>query len=107
MVAGSWQWWCSKRSDGVPSDVLALQSGEGAQLQPISRFQAAAVGNIIFIHTHRSLQDILALDVTDPDKPCLQLLPVTGKNGVTPAARSDKLSLTHSLRQLHDIICAS
>ena len=43
----------------------------------ISRFQAQAIGDRIYIHTHRSLQDILVLDVSNSDAPTLSLQPVT------------------------------
>ena len=43
----------------------------------ISRFQAQAIGSRIYIHTHRSLQDILVLDVSDSNAPALSLQPVT------------------------------
>lgn len=56
-------------------------------MQPISRFQAAAVGHTIYIHTHRSLNDILVLDVADPDKPRLKQVPVSSATGATPSAR--------------------
>lgn len=56
-------------------------------MQPISRFQAAAVGHTIYIHTHRSINDILVLDVADPDKPRLKQVPVSSATGATPSAR--------------------
>ena len=64
-----------------------LQCQAGVSLQPISRFQAVAVGDVIYIHTHRSLQDILALNVKKPERPELQLQPVSSTNGAAPAAR--------------------
>lgn len=63
------------------------QGEEGVSLQPISRFQAAAVGNLVYIHTHRSLNDILVLDVANPDSPKLKQVPVSGNQGATPSAR--------------------
>ena len=56
-------------------------------LQPISRFQAAAVGSKIYIHTHRSLADILVLDVANADQPQLDKVPVSSTTGITPSAR--------------------
>ncbi len=50
---------------------------QGEQMPQISRFQAQATGDRIYIHTHRSLQDILVLDVSDSDAPTLSLQPVT------------------------------
>lgn len=64
-----------------------MQSKEETSLQPISRFQAVVYGEIIYIHTHRSLQDILTLDVSNPDQPELHLVPVSSTSGSTPAAR--------------------
>ena len=65
-----------------------LHAVQGEQLKPISRFQACAVGSRIFIHTHRSLQDILVLDVADPDAPQLATLKVSGKDSdSSPSAR--------------------
>lgn len=37
---------------------------QGDKLEPISRHQAVAVGKKIYIHTHRSLEDILVLDTS-------------------------------------------
>lgn len=68
-----------------------MQSKEGASLQTISRFQAVAVGDVIYIHTHRSLQDILAIDVSNPDEPQLSLVPVSSATGSPPAARYTNL----------------
>ncbi|KAL0052870.1 hypothetical protein WJX82_009025 [Trebouxia sp. C0006] len=65
----------------------SVQGEEGVSLQPISRFQAAAVGNLVYIHTHRSLNDILVLDVANPDSPKLKQVPVSGNQGATPSAR--------------------
>ncbi|CAL8464640.1 g4175 [Coccomyxa elongata] len=53
---------------------------QGEELPAISRFQAVALGSKIYIHTHRSLQDILVLDVANPDEPVLSLLPVTSED---------------------------
>ena len=53
---------------------------QGEDLPAISRFQAAAVGNKIYIHTHRSLQDILTLDVSSADSPVLSVQPVTSED---------------------------
>ena len=58
-----------------------------ATLQPISRFQATAVGSKIYIHTHRSLDDILVLDVANTDQPKLEKVPVSSTTGATPSAR--------------------
>ncbi len=66
---------------------MTAQGKEGISLQPISRFQAAAVGNMVYIHTHRSLNDILVLDVANPDSPKLKQVPVSGNQGATPSAR--------------------
>ena len=66
---------------------MTIQGEEGVSLQPISRFQAAAVGNVVYIHTHRSLNDILVLDVANPDSPKLKQVPVSGNQGATPSAR--------------------
>lgn len=53
---------------------------QGEQLQPISRFQAAAVGQHIYIHTHRNISNILRLD-TAALPPHLELLPVAAPAG--------------------------
>ena len=66
---------------------MTMQGEEGISLQPISRFQVAAVGNMVYIHTHRSLNDILVLDVANPEKPKLKQVPVSGNQGATPSAR--------------------
>ena len=58
-----------------------------ASLQPISRFQAAAVGSNIYIHTHRSLDDIVVLDVGNPDRPQLNKVSVSSTTGNIPSAR--------------------
>lgn len=50
---------------------------QGEEMPKISRFQAQAIGSRIYIHTHRSLQDILVLDVSDSDAPGLSLQEVT------------------------------
>ncbi len=55
-------------------------AAQGEELPAISRFQAVALGSKIYIHTHRSLQDILVLDVANPDEPVLSLLPVTSED---------------------------
>ena len=60
--------------------------GQGEEVPAISRFQAAAVGSSVFIHNHRSLSDVLVLDVADPAAPKLALRPVTGAEG-TPVSR--------------------
>ena len=52
----------------------------------ISRFQAATVGTSVWIHNHRSFDDVLVLDVADPEAPKLALQPVTGAEG-TPMSR--------------------
>ena len=56
----------------------------------ISRFQAQAIGSRIYIHTHRSLQDILVLDVSDSDAPILSLQPVSS-DPEPPMSRSATL----------------
>lgn len=66
---------------------MTIQGEEGVSLKPISRFQAAAVGNMVYIHTHRSLNDILVLDVANSDKPKLKQVTVSGHQGATPSAR--------------------
>ena len=58
------------------TDWTALQ---GEEIPQISRFQAQAIGSKIYIHTHRSLQDILVLDVSDADAPSLSLQPVSSR----------------------------
>eukprot|EP00877_Chromochloris_zofingiensis_P008527 jgi/Chrzof1/3928/Cz13g13210.t1 len=50
---------------------------EGVQLEGISRFQAVALGEQIYIHTHRNLADILVLD-TSSEPPVLRSVPVSG-----------------------------
>lgn len=56
---------------------LSLSRLQGEQMPQISRFQAQAIGSRIYIHTHRSLLDILVLDVSDSDAPILSLQPVS------------------------------
>ncbi|KAK9807704.1 hypothetical protein WJX72_006635 [[Myrmecia] bisecta] len=58
---------------------------EGEALPAISRFQAAAVSQKIYIHTHRSIDDILVLDVASPDAPMLAKVGVTGEAGTPPS----------------------
>jgi len=41
---------------------------QGEQLQPVSRFQAVAVGENIYLHTHRDTDSILRLS-TSPEEP--------------------------------------
>ena len=65
----------------------------------ISRFQAAAVGSSVFIHNHRSLSDILVLDVADPAAPTLALRPVTGAEG-TPMSRCGSMESSAMLNTL-------
>lgn len=43
---------------------------QGEQLQPISRFQAVAVGDDIYLHTHRNTTDILRLSRSDGKLRC-------------------------------------
>ena len=38
------------------------------------------MGSRVYIHTHRSLQDILVLDVSDPDAPKLALQPTAAEH---------------------------
>ena len=45
------------------------------------------VDSKVYIHTHRSLDDILVLDVTDADKPQLDKVSVSSTTGSTPSAR--------------------
>ncbi|KAK9839199.1 hypothetical protein WJX81_000851 [Elliptochloris bilobata] len=85
-----------KRDGGeILADLWALDLSTWAwrQVQPqgeampvISRFQAVVIGPSVYIHTHRSLLDILVLDVADPAAPKLALRPVTGTEG-TPMSR--------------------
>lgn len=56
---------------------LPLPHTQGEPLPPISRFQAAAIGPLIYIHTHRNLEDILVLD-TSTSPPTLRSAPVKG-----------------------------
>ena len=70
---------------------------QGEEVPAISRFQAAAVGSSVFIHNHRSLSDMLVLDVADPAAPKLALQPVTGAEG-TPMSRCGLLSESSTLR---------
>ncbi|KAF5839410.1 hypothetical protein DUNSADRAFT_812 [Dunaliella salina] len=51
---------------------------EGEPLPAISRHQAVAVGQSIYIHHHRSAQDISVLDVSNPAHPKLHKVPVKG-----------------------------
>jgi hypothetical protein len=44
---------------------------QGKALQPISRFQAAAVGDDIYLHTHRNVDNIMRLSkVEDGELRC-------------------------------------
>eukprot|EP00775_Hariotina_reticulata_P010210 gene10210-10371_t len=52
----------------------------GEELQGISRFQAAADGAKIYIHTHRTLDHILVLDTAAQPTPTLQKVPVHGNS---------------------------
>ncbi len=62
------------------------RGGQGEAMPAVSRFQAAAVGSAVYIHTHRSLDDVLVLDASDPGAPKLASRPVTGAQG-TPMSR--------------------
>lgn len=71
-----------------PQDPLlldAVQVEQGGPLQPISRFQAAVVGQRVFIHTHRSLDNVIVLNVAS-EPPALLTTPVTGTEGA-PSSR--------------------
>ncbi|WIA33891.1 hypothetical protein OEZ86_006990 [Tetradesmus obliquus] len=70
-------------------------AGNGV-LQGISRHQAAAVGQHIYIHTHRTTDHILRLD-TSASPPVLEQLPVTGS---TPSSRGLH-SMVHVNGQLY------
>ncbi len=66
---------------------------QGEEMPKISRFQAQAIGSRIYIHTHRSLHDILVLDVSDSNAPSLSLQEVSSdpeppmsRQGVAPCA---------------------
>ena len=61
----------------IPLLLIYILCLKGEQTPQISRFQAQAIGSRIYIHTHRSLQDILVLDVADSDAPTLTLQPVS------------------------------
>lgn len=76
-------------SNTLPTLYLTLSATVqgAAPLQPISRFQATAVGSKIYIHTHRSLDDILVLDVANVDQPELNKVPVSSTTGDAPSAR--------------------
>jgi hypothetical protein len=67
--------------------ILLAWALQGEALPAISRFQAVAVGSKVYIHTHRSLEDILVLDVTDADAPALSLQPVASQHGEPPMSR--------------------
>lgn len=71
---------------------------QGEALQPISRFQAVAVGPKIFIHNHRSIEDIHVLD-TSTTQPTLSRLPVRGwyPDDISPPSRG-----LHSMTALGD-----
>ncbi|KAK9794608.1 hypothetical protein WJX73_007394 [Symbiochloris irregularis] len=92
-VIGGWDPGHKQDGGDILSDVWTLDLNtyawteiklQGESLEAISRFQAVAVGQKIFIHTHRSLQDILILD-TATSPPTLTKQPVTGSN--TPSSR--------------------
>lgn len=70
-------------------------AGNGV-LQGISRHQAAAVGQHIYIHTHRTTDHILRLD-TSASPPVLEQLPVTGS---APSSRGLH-SMVHVNGQLY------
>jgi len=53
------------------------------QLQPISRFQAAVIGKKIYLHTHRSLDDILVIDTQNET---VEKLPISSPSGASPPA---------------------
>jgi len=88
--AGEGQGWLLRRHSTLssePGDVRKGRArGQGEAMPAVSRFQAAAVGDAVYIHTHRSLEDVLVLDVSDPGAPKLASRPVTGAQG-TPMSR--------------------
>ena len=69
---------------------------QGEALPAISRFQAAAVGDAIYIHTHRSIDDIFCLECTDLAAPRLSKISVSGSEG-TPMSRCRFQELVLSL----------
>lgn len=70
---------------------------QGEQLPPISRFQAVAMGDDIYIHTHRNTQDILKLSTAAaPDGLELTSVPVAAPEGA-PFSRG-----LHSLTAVGD-----
>jgi N-acetylneuraminic acid mutarotase len=97
-VIGGWDPGHKRDGGDILSDVWALDlktaawqqlqlSPQGEQLQPISRFQAVAVGDDIYIHTHRNTDSILRLRTSTADEtPQLVSLPVNTPNGA-PASR--------------------
>ena len=60
---------------------------QGAAMPAVSRFQAAALGSRIFIHTHRSTGSLLVLETGGP-APQLRELPYS-----SPAAPSSRCLL--------------
>jgi len=88
--AGEGQGWLLRRHSTLssePGDVCRGHArGQGEAMPAVSRFQTAAVGDAVYIHTHRSLEDVLVLDVSDPGAPKLASRPVTGAQG-TPMSR--------------------
>ncbi|MEW5304715.1 MAG: hypothetical protein WDW36_007307 [Sanguina aurantia] len=93
---------------GSGGDVLSdmwrynLRTNTWSQLDPqggqclgaISRFQAVAVGALVYIHSHRSLCDIHVLD-TGMEPPVLHKLAVTGDGAASPGPPS---------RGLHSVV---
>ncbi|KAL3157872.1 hypothetical protein ABBQ32_012283 [Trebouxia sp. C0010 RCD-2024] len=96
-LIGGWDPGSNKDGGEILSDIWRLDTKSwawsevhthgSASLQPISRFQAAVVGSKVYIHTHRSINDILVLDVADPNKPHLTKVSVSSTAGGTPSAR--------------------
>lgn len=72
---------------------------QGEQLQPISRFQAVAIGDDIYIHTHRNTDDILRLS-TSGDKLRCECLRVNLLTEVVVAA-----GLSHVIFQFSSFTC--
>eukprot|EP00798_Chlamydomonas_sp_ICE-L_P021800 gene21800-28822_t len=70
----------------------------GVQMPEISRFQAVAVGSKVYIHTHRSVEEIVVLDTSNVDAPTLSIEKVQGS---TPAVE-DSPSVPPS-RGLHSV----
>ncbi|KAK9868773.1 hypothetical protein WJX84_000947 [Apatococcus fuscideae] len=95
-VMGGWDPGHKRDGGSILQDIWALDlttkswrlvEPQGEKLPAISRFACARIGTRVFLHTHRSTDSILVLDVADPKSPVLSTVPVqaSSQDGVPPS----------------------